>query len=131
MTRSASMCCSTPRPPHAGQARNGLLNENSRGSISGMVKPDTGQAKRSEKIRRCGPLWSWILAVLLSRPAGSACSLPPCGGGVGRGADRESRAGGLPPSLSLPHKGGGDDDREAAFAGKLGSPRCFNETSAT
>ena len=35
MTRSASMCCSTPRPPHSGQAPNGLLNENSRGSISG------------------------------------------------------------------------------------------------
>ena len=52
MTRSASMCCSTPRPPHSGQAPNGLLNENSRGSISEMVKPDTGQANFSEKIRR-------------------------------------------------------------------------------
>ena len=46
------MCCSTPRPPHSGQAPNGLLNENSRGSISGMVKPDTGQANFSEKISR-------------------------------------------------------------------------------
>ena len=47
------MCCSTPSPPHFGQAPNGLLNENSRGSISGMVKPDTGQANFSEKtIRR-------------------------------------------------------------------------------
>ena len=52
ITRSASICCSTPSPPHAGQAPNGLLNENSRGSISGMVKPDTGQANFSEKIRR-------------------------------------------------------------------------------
>ena len=56
------MCCSTPSPPQAGQAPNGLLNENSRGSISGMVKPDTGQANFSEKIRRSGPLWSWIFA---------------------------------------------------------------------
>ncbi len=46
------MCCSRPRPPHSGQAPNGLLNENSRGSISGMVKPDTGQANFSEKISR-------------------------------------------------------------------------------
>ena len=46
------MCCSTPSPPHSGQAPNGLLNENSRGSISGMVKPDTGQANFSEKTRR-------------------------------------------------------------------------------
>src|SRR5919201_1611163 len=84
MTRSASICCSTPRPPHAGQAPNGLLNENSRGSISGMVKPDTGQAKRSEKTRRSGPLWSWILAVFFS--ACSDCSLSPlAGGGVGGG----------------------------------------------
>jgi hypothetical protein len=29
-----------------------LLNENSLGSISSMVKPDTGQAKRSEKVSR-------------------------------------------------------------------------------
>ena len=34
MTRSGSMCSSTPRPSQAGQAPNGLLNENRRGSIS-------------------------------------------------------------------------------------------------
>src|SRR5208282_2377673 len=63
MTRSASIVCSTPSPPHSGQAPNGLLNENSRGSISEMVKPDTGQANFSENSSRCGPLcWSWILA---------------------------------------------------------------------
>jgi hypothetical protein len=38
---------STPSPSQAGQAPNGALNENSRGSISGMVKPLTGQAKFS------------------------------------------------------------------------------------
>src|SRR5260370_12084488 len=52
MTRSGSMCCSTPSPPHFGQAPNGLLNENNRGSISGMVKPEIGQANFSEKTRR-------------------------------------------------------------------------------
>ena len=50
------MCCSTPSPPQAGQAPNGLLKENSRGSISGMVKPDTGQANFSEKIMPLGVL---------------------------------------------------------------------------
>ena len=54
MTRSASICCSTPSPPHFGQAPNGLLNENSRGSISGMVKPETGQANFSEKVEALG-----------------------------------------------------------------------------
>src|SRR5207302_4863095 len=51
-TRSGSMCCSTPSPPHAGQAPNGLLNENSRGSISGI---------RSEERRvgkECRSRWS-------------------------------------------------------------------------
>jgi hypothetical protein len=56
MTRSVSIFCSTPRPPHAGQAPNGLLNENSLGSISGIVKPETGQANFSEKTMRWGPL---------------------------------------------------------------------------
>ena len=37
-----------------GRRRTGALNENSRGSISGMVKPETGQAKFSEKVIRCG-----------------------------------------------------------------------------
>jgi hypothetical protein len=48
------MRCSTPSPPQAGQAPNGLLNENSRGSISDMVKPDTGQANFSENRMRSG-----------------------------------------------------------------------------
>src|SRR5450631_1472730 len=52
MTRSASVFCSRPSPPHAGQAPNGLLKENSRGSISEMVKPDTGQANFSENMMR-------------------------------------------------------------------------------
>ena len=51
-TRSASNFSSVPRPSHFGQAPAGALNEKMRGSISSMVKPETGQAKRSEKIRR-------------------------------------------------------------------------------
>src|ERR1700675_4407202 len=39
---------------------------------------------------------------------GKINSLPPCGGGSGRGY-RESGAHGYPPSLTLPHKGGGND----------------------
>ena len=39
-----------PSPSQAGQAPNGLLNENSRGSISGIVNPETGQANFAEKI---------------------------------------------------------------------------------
>src|SRR5207248_9799759 len=81
MISSASIFCSTPSPPQAGQAPNGLLNENSRGSISGIVKPDTGQANFSENSRRSGPEVSWILATFLS-PS-------PEGGG----SDRRRRSG--------------------------------------
>ena len=45
---------STPSPSQTGQAPKGALNENSRGSISGMVKPDTGQANFSENTIRSG-----------------------------------------------------------------------------
>jgi hypothetical protein len=36
-------------PPHLGQAPKGLLKEKSRGSISGIVNPETGQANLEEK----------------------------------------------------------------------------------
>ncbi len=52
MTRSASIACLVPSPSHSGQAPKGLLKEKSRGSISEMVKPETGQANFSEKRRR-------------------------------------------------------------------------------
>ena len=51
-TSSGSIACLVPRPSHSGQAPNGLLKEKSRGSISEMVKPETGQANFSEKSRR-------------------------------------------------------------------------------
>ena len=44
-----------PRPSHAGQAPCGLLNENRRGSISSMVKPDTGQANLADS-SSCSPV---------------------------------------------------------------------------
>ncbi|MNT63658.1 hypothetical protein D3C72_2014910 [compost metagenome] len=62
MTRSASKASLTPRPSQVGQAPKGLLNENSRGSISLMVKPDTGQANFSEKTIRRGSSPSGALA---------------------------------------------------------------------
>ena len=42
-------------PSQVGQAPPGLLKENSRGSISGMVKPETGQANSPENRMR-----SWV-----------------------------------------------------------------------
>ena len=68
------MCGSTPSPPHSGQAPNGLLNENSRGSISGMVKPDTGQANFSEKISRSAVSLRCLLALAPSTAPPSAIS---------------------------------------------------------
>jgi hypothetical protein len=38
-----------PSPSQAGQAPCGLLKENSRGSISARVNPETGQANFEEK----------------------------------------------------------------------------------
>ena len=78
ITRSASICCSMPRPPHFGQAPNGLLNEKSRGSISAMVKPETGQANFSEKIMRssaCVP-FSLLPSVFSPPSANSATAMP-------------------------------------------------------
>ena len=54
-TRPGSNRISVPRPSHFEQAPKGLLNENRRGSISSMVKPDTGQANFCEKMIR-----SWV-----------------------------------------------------------------------
>jgi hypothetical protein len=59
----------TPRPSQTGQAPNGLLNENSRGSISLIVKPETGQANFSEKVIRRG---SWPSSAV----AHSATAMP-------------------------------------------------------
>ncbi len=45
-------------PAQVGQAPKGLLNENRRGSISEIVKPETGQANFDEKVMR----FAWPLS---------------------------------------------------------------------
>ena len=49
---SGSIYSLAPIPSQCGQAPNGLLKENSRGSISSIVKPETGQANLEEKTVR-------------------------------------------------------------------------------
>ena len=51
-TSSGSKKLSRPSPSQAGQAPCGELKLNSRGSISSIVKPETGQAKREENTVR-------------------------------------------------------------------------------
>src|SRR4051794_22089129 len=64
-----------------------------------MVKPETGQANRSENKIRSGPLLSWIFAVFFA--AASVRPLP-CGGGSGRGAAADAGPRGLPPPPRFP-----------------------------
>ena len=66
-TRSGSNFSSVPRPSQVGQAPAGALNENSRGSISSIVKPETGHAKRCENTTR-----SWVSFFDLLAPSVSA-----------------------------------------------------------
>ena len=85
-TRAASMRISWPMPPQVGQAPNGLLNENSRGSISAIVKPETGQANFDEKVMRFG------LAVLAAsrRPIRSRAMPSARSSAVSRESDRRA-----------------------------------------
>jgi hypothetical protein len=55
-TRPGSIRISDPMPAQAGQAPVGELNENSLGSISGMVKPEIGHANLDERVMRRGAL---------------------------------------------------------------------------
>ena len=57
-TRLSSNWSSRPRPSHASQAPVGALKENSLGSISPKVKPETGQANFSENKRESFSLFS-------------------------------------------------------------------------
>src|SRR5579863_3212723 len=110
------MCCSMPSPPHFGQAPNGLLNENSRGSISGMVKPETGQANFSENTSRLASDAATVASLVV------LFSSSPAGGG----SDRLWRSGVgsvsvvCPPperfAFDLPPAGGGEDSAEAPSA---------------
>ena len=74
-TSSASKRISLPSPSHLGQAPAGALNENSRGSISSMVKPETGHANRAENVMRS------CVSFLLRRTADSLSPL--AGRGLG------------------------------------------------
>src|SRR3989442_7796357 len=53
--RSAFTSRRVPSPEHSGQAPNGELNENCRGSSSGSESPHVGQAYRSENSVGFGP----------------------------------------------------------------------------
>jgi hypothetical protein len=59
-----SMAQLVPSPSQVGQAPKGLLNENSRGSISSMVKPETGQANFSENSDALVRLVSFLASLL-------------------------------------------------------------------
>ncbi len=75
-TRSASNLSSVPRPSHLGQAPKGLLKENRRGSISSMVKPETGQANFSEKrMRSCVSFFDLLALSSAVREGGKGLSV--------------------------------------------------------
>jgi len=61
-------------------------------------------------MRRTGEGMTLEIEMLAAKTAGS---LPPCGGEVERGVSPGFGMRGLPPSLTLPHKGGGN---AASFA---------------
>ncbi len=63
-----------PSPSHSGQAPCGLLKENSRGSISGMVKPETGQANFDDMISRFGSPFSFSSANSTTRRPSASSS---------------------------------------------------------
>src|SRR5690348_15317189 len=52
-TSAGSKLDCIPSPSHTGQAPYGLLKENSRGSISDKVKPETGQANFEDRVKEC------------------------------------------------------------------------------
>ncbi len=58
---------SIPKPSQIGQAPKGALKEKSRGSISDIVNPETGQANFSEKVMR-------LTSVTSSSPPSRAAS---------------------------------------------------------
>src|SRR3546814_4548700 len=73
-TSSGSNSSRSPSPSHAGQAPCGALKLNSRGSISAMVKPETGQANFSEKMMRLAGIPTFFIAVRPELVEGPSCS---------------------------------------------------------
>src|SRR4051794_8865282 len=69
-TSSGSNSSFSPSPSQAGQAPCGALKLNSLGSISAMVKPETGQANFSEKVIRPGGALSERTARVSPSPSG-------------------------------------------------------------
>src|SRR5271169_4947304 len=58
-----------------------------------------------------GRVRSWLFdrfGLVLGAAARSVCPLPPCGGELERGVPRTPAFAAHPPSLTLPHKGGGN-----------------------
>src|SRR5260370_14975758 len=84
-------------PPQAGQAPNGLLKENSRGSISEIVKPETGQANFSENVMR----WASAAAAVASLVS-LAAFFPPSPAGGGSDRRKRSRVGVCRASVAAP-----------------------------
>src|SRR5688500_19903041 len=82
--RSGSNTSFSPRPSQAGQAPWGALKEKRRGSISAMVKPETGQANFSEKTMRLAGM---------DAPLSAPEALSPMGRGVGEGESGSSGVG--------------------------------------
>ena len=70
--------------------------------------------KRSNSTRRTGEVMNLTVEIHMSATS-IVGSLPPCGGELERGANPGFGARGLPLSLTLPHKGGGN---AIAYAGR-------------
>src|SRR4029453_17116587 len=73
-TSSAFTSCRVPSPWQSGQTPNGELNENCLGSSSGSERPQTGQAKRSEKMTERGTDGTLERSTLTDLPASVASS---------------------------------------------------------
>ncbi len=72
MTRSGSTSLRVPMPVHSGQAPNGELNENDRGSSASKDSPSSTQARCSENVRsRCGSSSSRSTNSRTTRPPAS------------------------------------------------------------
>ena len=93
-TRSGSKISFSPSPSQAGHAPWGALKENSRGSISAMVKPDTGQANFSENTMRLSGTSAPFSLPCGPPPPAFGWSPSPCRGGLAAPGSSPERGGG-------------------------------------
>ncbi len=121
---------SVPRPSQAGQAPAGALNENSRGSISSMVKPETGQAKRAENVMRSCVSFLLLLAPSVSSFGSGLSAKLGDGDAVGRGQgpSRSCSASALGDVLAHDEAVHDDVDVVLEFLVQLGRVRRFRRT---